>query len=388
MQKGGICMRAILVDDEHLALQYLGKLLQEIDGVKIIGTYINPFVAMEAIIQEEPDIVFLDIEMPEMNGIELAEKIQEKLPTTHIVFITAFSEYAVKAFEIYAVDYIVKPVQRNRLGKTLRRIAKVFTEISNSTTPIRLARVRMFQSLSFDWGGDVSEPIDVRWRTSKVRGIFALLLQNRGTFVQKELLLDLFWPEMDLEKGFIQLYSAVYQIRKAIASTNFGMSIVNHKNGYRLDLNGVTVDVDEWEKGLEQASAITDKSLDEHRKLLELYRGDYLAKEDYVWAEGERERLRVLWVQHTFEVAEYLVSDKQFGEAVSLYLHVQMAQPFLDESYFKLMQLYGQLGDHRSVVQQYNQLTAMLQEEYDAEPRAIIREWYEERLWANVISKS
>ncbi|MEK5037964.1 response regulator [Sporosarcina sp. FSL K6-3457] len=381
-------MRAILVDDEHLALQYLGKLLQEIDGVKIIGTYINPYEAIEAILQEKPDIVFLDIEMPEMNGIELAEKIQETLPTTHIVFITAFSEYAVKAFEINAVDYIVKPVQRDRLSKTLWRIAKEFTEISNSTVPSRSARVSMFQSLSFVWSGDVSEPIDVRWRTSKVRGIFALLLQNRGTFVQKDLLLDLFWPEMDLEKGFIQLYSAVYQIRKTIASTNFDMSIVNHENGYRLDLNGVTVDVDEWEKGIEQVAAITDKTLEEHRKLLELYQGDYLAKEEYVWAEGERERLRVLWLQHIFKVADYLVSDRQFGEAVSLYLRVQIAQPFLDESYFKLMQLYGQLGDHRSVEQQYSQLTAMLQEEYDAKPRAIIREWYEKWLGASGISIS
>ena len=381
-------MRAILVDDEHLALRYLGKLLQEIDGVEIIGTYMNPYEAIGAILIVKPDIVFLDIEMPEMNGIELAEQIEQSLPTTHIVFITAFSEYAVKAFEVNAVDYIVKPVQRNRLRKTLWRITKEPTETASSTVPSRLARVDMFQSLSFAWGGDISETIDVRWRTSKVRGIFALLLQNRGAFVQKDLLLELFWPEMDLEKGFMQLYSTVYQIRKTIAATNFDMSIVNHENSYRLDLNGVTVDVDEWEKGLEQVDAVTAQTLEEHRNLLNLYQGDYLENEGYVWAEGERERLRVLWLQHTFKVADYLVADRQFGEAVSLYLRVQMAQPFLDESYFKLMQLYGELSDHRSVELQYSQLIAMLLEEYDAEPRAVIREWYEEWLGSGRISVS
>lgn len=379
-------MRAILVDDEHLALQYLGKLLQEIEGVEIVGTYMNPYEAIGAILVAKPDIVFLDIEMPEMNGIELAELIQQSLPTTHIVFITAFSEYAVKAFEINAVDYIVKPVQRDRLRKTLWRITKESAEIASSTVPSRLARVSMFQSLSFAWSGDVSEAIDVRWRTSKVRGIFALLLQHRGTFVQKDLLLELFWPEMDLEKGFMQLYSAVYQIRKTITSTNFDISIVNHENSYRLDLNGVTVDVDEWEKGLEQVAAVTAKTLVEHRKLLALYQGNYLEKEGYVWAEGERERLRVLWLQHTFKVADYLVSGKQFGEAASLYLRVQMAQPFLDESYFKLMQLYGQLGNHGSVEQQYSQLTEMLREEYNVEPRGVIREWYEEWLGSSGIT--
>ena len=381
-------MRTILVDDERLALQYLGKLLGEIDDIQIIGTYMNPYEAIGAILVEKPDIVFLDIEMPEMNGIELAEQIQQSLPTTHIVFVTAFNEYAVKAFEINAVDYIVKPVQRDRLSKTLSRMTKESSGMTSSPVSSRLARVSVFQSLSFAWTGDSPEPIDVRWRTSKVRGIFTLLLQNRGTFVQKDLLLELFWPEMDSEKGFMQLYSAVYQIRKTIATTNFDISIMNYENSYRLDLNGVTVDVDEWEKGLEQATTITATTLEEHRRLLELYQGDYLAKEEYVWAEGERERLRVIWLQHTFKVADYLVSDKQFGEAVSLYLRVQMAQPFLDESYFKLMQLSGQLGDHRSVEQQYSQLTAMLQEEYGAKPRAIIREWYEEWLESGRISVS
>lgn len=178
-------MRAVLVDDEYLALQYLGKLLQENDGMKIIGSYMDPYEALRAILKEKPDIVFLDIEMPEMNGIELAEQIEHSLPTIHIVFITAFREYAVKAFEVNAIDYIIKPVQRDRLSKTLWRITKETTKITTSTVPSRLAKVGMFHSLSFAWDGDVSETIDVRWRTSKVRGVFAYLLQHRGTFLAR-----------------------------------------------------------------------------------------------------------------------------------------------------------------------------------------------------------
>ncbi len=175
----------------------------------------------------------------------------------------------------------------------------------------------------------------------------------------------------------MQLYSAVYQIRKSIASANFDIVIVNQENSYRLDLNSVQLDVDEWEKGLKQAPVLTRETVGMHRLLLDLYKGDYLEKEEYVWAEAERERLRILWLQHVFEVADYLVSDQQYSEAISLYLRVQMAQPFVDESYFRLMQLYGQLGNFHAVTQQYNQLAKMLRDEFDVQPRLIVQEWYQ-----------
>ena len=372
-------MRAILVDDEALSLHYLSGLLRKIGGVEILGIYMNPYEAIEAVLTMKPTMVFLDIEMPGMNGMEVAEKIQQSSPDTRIIFVTAFSEYAVNAFEMNAVDYLMKPVQLERLHKTLQRLTHEAVNVVAPTVPTRSAMVFAFQSLSFAWSGDSVDLVDVRWRTSKVRGVFAFLLQHRGSFVRKDLLLEHFWPEVDGEKGFIQLYSTIYQIRKSIAATNFDIVIVNQENGYRLDLNSVKFDVDEWENRLKQASAVRADTIGMHRQLLALYQGDYLAKEDYVWAEGEgeRERLRILWLQHVSDVADYLEADKQFSEAISLYLRVQISQPFVDESYFKLMQLYSQLGNFRAVDQQYEQLTNMLQDEYEAKPRVIVQKWYE-----------
>lgn len=373
-------MRAILVDDEPLALTYMEGLLKKIGDVDIIGKYINPHKALAGVIEEQPDVVFLDIEMPEINGIELAERIQGKSPGTLIVFVTAFNEYAVKAFELHAVDYIVKPVQRERLRQTLLRIPRTTKEVFPSP---RTAMVCTFQSLSFAWYEDALEEIDIRWRTSKVRGVFAFLLQHRGSYVRKDTLLELFWPGADWEKGFMQLYSTIYQIRKTIASIDFSVVITNHENGYRLDLEEVKLDIEEWEAGLKNLPALTNETLPEYQRLLEFYRGDYLVEEDYLWAESERERLRILWLQHCSKVADYLADNHQVSEAILLYLRIQTSQPYVDHSYFKLMQLYSQVGDIRGVEQQFDQLTKMLKEEYDAEPRQGIREWYNE--WAKFV---
>src|SRR5690606_38514667 len=115
-------MRVILVDDERLALDYLERQLMKLDEVMILGKYTNPFMGKEQILQQDVDVIFLDISLPEINGIELAEQILEKKPDIHIVFVTAYNEHAVKAFELNALDYIVKPIIAERLAITMKRV--------------------------------------------------------------------------------------------------------------------------------------------------------------------------------------------------------------------------------------------------------------------------
>jgi len=115
-------MRVMLIDDEPLALELLESLLKKIPNVHIIGAYTNPLEGKRKILQQEVDLVFLDINLPEMSGVELAEQLSEKKPDLFVIFITAYDEYAVQAFELNAVDYIVKPLQQCRLEKGVARI--------------------------------------------------------------------------------------------------------------------------------------------------------------------------------------------------------------------------------------------------------------------------
>src|SRR5690554_2962338 len=109
MFKGGVFVKAVLIDDEPLALGFLERQLKKISDISIVHKFVNFNLSKDAAILEDIDVVFLDIEMPEINGLELAEKILEIEPTIIIVFVTAFSEYAVQAFELNTLDYIVKP---------------------------------------------------------------------------------------------------------------------------------------------------------------------------------------------------------------------------------------------------------------------------------------
>jgi two-component system response regulator LytT len=117
----GIDLRTVLVDDEQLARDELSFLLGQVDRVEVIGQAGNGVEALKAIAHLQPDLVFLDVQMPGLTGFEVARRIIDQGPSTHIVFVTAYDQHAIEAFEVNAVDYLLKPVDPARLEVALQR---------------------------------------------------------------------------------------------------------------------------------------------------------------------------------------------------------------------------------------------------------------------------
>jgi len=114
----------IIVDDEQLALEELNFLLDSISEVRVIGQGRNGIEAIRLVEELEPDLLFLDIEMPGLNGFKVVEQLAKRDELPQIIFVTAYDQYAVQAFDVNAVDYILKPVERLRLEKAVQRAKK------------------------------------------------------------------------------------------------------------------------------------------------------------------------------------------------------------------------------------------------------------------------
>lgn len=117
-------IRVLVVDDEPLARRGIETLLEDRPGFEVVGTCRTGLEAVEAIRERDPDLVFLDVQMPDLDGFGVLEAIApEEIPV--VVFVTAFDEYAIRAFEVNAVDYLLKPFDRDRFARTLRRAERV-----------------------------------------------------------------------------------------------------------------------------------------------------------------------------------------------------------------------------------------------------------------------
>jgi len=115
-------MRAFLVDDESLALKRLQRMLAATGRVEIAGTSTDPVEAVEAIVKAKPDVLFLDIEMPGMTGFQMLSKLD---PQPLIIFTTAYDQYALEAFGVNSVDYLLKPIEAAQLARALDKVDRM-----------------------------------------------------------------------------------------------------------------------------------------------------------------------------------------------------------------------------------------------------------------------
>lgn len=161
-------MRTLLIDDERLARNELRRLLENFPKMEIVGEAANAEEGLKMIEELQPELLFLDIQMPGKNGFELLEAIEGKAP--EVIFTTAYDEYAIKAFEFNALDYLLKPVELHRLTEAIHRVEEerqphatesntrpstkmlgendqVFVKDGEKCWFVKLGKVRLFESM-------------------------------------------------------------------------------------------------------------------------------------------------------------------------------------------------------------------------------------------------
>lgn len=124
-------LRTLIVDDEPLARERLRTLLGDQPDIEVIGECEDGPAAVETIERERPDLVFLDVQMPELTGFEVLEKLEVGTPT--VIFVTAFDQYAIKAFDVHAIDYLLKPFDRDRFEQALNRARGILQSSARQT---------------------------------------------------------------------------------------------------------------------------------------------------------------------------------------------------------------------------------------------------------------
>ena len=262
----------MIVEDESKILAYMKKKLSAIDEFVICGGFDMPEEALKAFPQLNPDVVFLDVEMPRMTGLELAEHMLRLKPGTGIVFLTAYEQYALDAFRVEAIDYMLKPVTDEDIRRVVSRLR------NRIVRPAVASEVRCFGTFEVkDRQGEI-----VRWPTRKVEELFAYLWVNKNRQLSKWTLVELLWPDMPAEKGAQNLYTTVYRMKQALQQLAIAVTIERGNSTYRL-VSDISSDLEELER-LMGDPRLVGQQPERAMQLYASYRQPLFGDRGYYWS--------------------------------------------------------------------------------------------------------
>lgn len=367
-------IQAILADDEKLSLQLMKKRLEDLN-IEISGIYSSAEEVINDLKNVPFNTAFLDIHMSNISGLDLAAFILDEKPDTHIVFVTAHSDYALKAFELETVDYLLKPVLKERLTKTVHRIQERLEKRQSTSQPQQAARslkIQCFQRFSV-YTGDTM----VEWKTAKVKELFAFFILHFNTPIHRDVLIDTLWPEHDYKKAKTHLHTCVSYVRKLLHSLGHSGALTFLDQHYTLYIPEVTCDLFEFETFAEQAF-MTPENIRIFEQTVDLYKGKLMEMDDYTWAALKGEELSRKVTSLLNKLAEYY--DKKDGIPKKLqYLHeILRVNPYSEHTLIKLMTTYAQLGMRAEAVRLYEEFQQVLQDDIGIQPNQEIAQLFQQ----------
>ncbi|WP_276356863.1 response regulator [Cohnella caldifontis] len=366
-------IRVMIVEDEKPILDLMDRLVSRHPALEVAGAFVSPLEALDRAAELKPDAAFLDVEMPKMGGIQLAEKLKALDDEMQIVFTTAYPDYAVDAFRVSAVDYLLKPVTPDALERIVARLAKNHARRS-APQPVREPEGGPFVRCLGTFETRGRDGTLVNWPTRKTEELFAYFLAYPKRQAGKWQLADLLWPDLDEDRGLHNVHNTVYRLKKTLKDAGIEADLQLTNEGYRLQMPPEFSDLEQVRSYMDRTDAIDERNAAEGLKLLRSCTGSLYAGKDYLWSVGmEIEVSAELASLCRMLTKHYLgVSDRTSAkETLRFYLS---AAPLHEDLTRELLQLYAEDGETEPFRTLYGQYAARMESELGVEPSEEIRE--------------
>jgi two-component SAPR family response regulator len=356
------------VDDEELSVKRLKRILSNNGDVDICGTFLDPREAYQFAATNPIDVAFLDISMSDMNGMKLSRALLDLHASIDIVFVTGYDNYAVQAFDMSALDYLMKPVTAERLAQTLDKLSK--QQVSVSTVEPRI------ELLLFD-GFNVSLPggESLKLRSPKTEELLAFLICEKS--VTREKIIDTMWNDLSPDKAWKNLNSTLYYIRKAIQSNPIVNFIKADRNEIWIEESGIHCDIYEFERLLKRISLEPEQSAELFKQAEALYTGELLRGKSYEWASGQTRRMEQNYIEMLEDAARFHLMLNQPQKSLHYFCAILKLDGIREDINYEVIRLYMKLGRENEAHRQYRVLERLLHQELGTKPDPRIRDLIE-----------
>jgi len=360
-------LSAVIVDDEIPVLNLLKMFLQKTGQVNVLETFTDPFEALDNIFNIKPDVVFLDIEMPEMNGLELANCLMEQDDELMVVFVTGYNQYAFEAFQVNALDYLLKPVNPGIIQKCISRLVKLKGPSDEKKEEKTQNRIRCFGDFQV-YGKNGA----VKWATRKVEEMLAYFIVHRGSNIDGWELGEILWPEEEPDKVKTNFHTTLFRLRKTIREEGLSIEISSKKSGkgiYCCSLGQLSCDIAEFDEMIQKNITPCKSNIHELERVCALYRDDLFLKKDYGWCESKRDWLQRCYLNIIKNMADFYSYNGLYQDAIDKFLTAERITPFDEEIHRILLKVYSVQKNRGMLIKRHEEFKQRLFKEMGVEPQ-------------------
>ncbi len=359
-------MKVILVDDEKSMLLIMKKMLSKIPDIELAGSFQSPGEAYKYIKENSVDMAFVDINMPEENGLDFVRRVTSEINDIAIFFLTAYKEYALEAYGMYAFDYLVKPISQERLENSIRKAREKLIFLQ----PDRKESFR--KKLIFNCFGNMEvksiEGKTVQFTSSKSSELMAYLVLHRGRPVSKWRIMEDVFTGMLPQNAETYLNTTIYKLRKALEPHGMKSVIVSAEESYKIDLSEIYIDIIDFEHRILKINEFNGNNQEEAINVENLYQGEMFGEKDYSWSLPEKERITEIYFSFAKKLVKYLIESMQLTIALYITKKLINFNEIDEEINCLLMRIYSLQRNRALLERQFNRYTGILKRELGLSP--------------------
>lgn len=294
MYKGDFdVIRAVLIDNEPLALHYFQNKLQNFQQIEVIKTFTSVKLFLNSLPSLEFEVIFLEIKLDELNGLEVADIIKSNHPHVIVIFITSYSEFAIQAYEIGGLDYLLKPISQARLQKTISRIEHEFSmQQLVQQTSNTILNVQCFNQFA-----TYSNNSLVSFKTEKTKELFAYFILHPNMPIHRDVLIEILWPNLDYVRAKSNLHTALSYLRKTLNNMGYTNCIIFSNKYYIFEKPNILCDLYEFQDCFNDFKKSDYPPITLINQCLAIYKDGLLVFDDYEWATSDRDKLTKSYIE-------------------------------------------------------------------------------------------
>ena len=364
-------MKACLIDDEGPCLNELAWLLKQYPDLELLGMDTDPVKALGLIKECMPDAVFLDIDMPKVDGMELALRIQEWCPGVMVIFVTAHAQYALDAFRVHPLDFLLKPVRQARLDDCILHLRKHYALLHPEGMATRTLAFRCFGTF------ELTCEIEVKWGTRRVRELLLYLIHRNGSPASKTALLNALFSGQDDKNTVHNLYMTIYRLKSLLDTLDPERRLIRLTEDNALLLVPDVCDFNDFMNFARGNAVITAENTAEAADALNLCRGAYLEKETFEWISEGINEVETEYERIALELSSCYMAADRLADAERVLTTLLLRNGVCEEAHTLLLDLTLQIGNWDAYLGRYEQYARILKKELRLKPASCYSEQYQ-----------